>query len=227
MEELRLDDQESFYNFLRITPRMFDELLERIIPFIEKRNTRFRQALEPEMKLAITLRHLATGDSHVTLQYTFRVARCTICLLVKEVCCALVKELKNEVITCPVDRNAWEQDEESFNLRWNILHACGALDGKHVAIRKPPKTGTMYHNYKGFFLIVLMALVDADYKFMWIDVGGLGSQSDRRSTINQNSRNAWRMAPLGFHLLHPCPMMFRTFLISCWVMTLLAFDHTS
>jgi len=44
MEELRLDDQKSFYNFLRITPLMFDELLERIIPFIGKRNTRFRQA---------------------------------------------------------------------------------------------------------------------------------------------------------------------------------------
>ena len=29
MEELRLDDQESFYNFLRITPPMFDELVER------------------------------------------------------------------------------------------------------------------------------------------------------------------------------------------------------
>ena len=35
MEELRLDDQESFYNFLRVTPPMFDELLECITPFIE------------------------------------------------------------------------------------------------------------------------------------------------------------------------------------------------
>jgi len=223
MEELRLDDQESFYNFLRITPRMFDELLERIIPFIEKRNTRFRQALEPEMKLAITLRHLATGDSHVTLQYTFRVARCTICLLVKEVCCALVKELKNEVITCPVDRNAWEQVEESFNLRWNILHACGALDGKHVAIRKPPKTGTMYHNYKGFFSRVLMALVDADYKFMWIDVGGLESQSDAQIYNQSELKECLEDGSIGFPPPSPLPNDVQDFpyLDYC------VFDHTS
>ncbi|XP_041366800.1 putative nuclease HARBI1 [Gigantopelta aegis] len=130
------------------------------------------------MKLAITLRHLATEIPIATLQYEFRVARNTICLLVKEVCDALVMELKNEVIVCPVDRGTWEEVAEEFLMRWNVPHAYGALDGKRVAIRKPPKTGTMYYNYKGFFSVVLMAVVDADYKFMWIDVGGFGSQSD-------------------------------------------------
>ena len=178
MEDLGLDDHVSFYNFLRITPPMFDELLQRIIPLIEKQDTNYRKALEPGMKLAITLRHFATGDSYATLQYEFRVANNTICLLVKDVCDALTIELKNEVITCPVDRGAWEEIAEDFYVRWNVPHACGDLDGKHVAIKKPSGTGTMYHNYKGFFSIVMMALVDADYKFMWIDVGGLGSQSD-------------------------------------------------
>jgi len=186
---------------LRITPLIFDELIERIVPFIEKQNTRFR---EPGMKLAITLRHLETGDSHATLQYAFRVARCTICLLVKEVCSALVKVLKNEVITCPVDRNAWEQVEERFNLRWNIPHACGALNWKHVAIRKPPKTGSMYHNYKGFFSIVVMALVDAEYKFMWIYVGGLGSQSDAQ-IYNQSELKECLGGSIGLPPPSPLP----------------------
>ena len=61
-------------------------------------------------------------------------------------------------------------------MRWNVPHACGTLDGKHVAIRKPNKTGSMY--YKGLFSGVLMAVVDADYKLMWIDVSGFGSLSD-------------------------------------------------
>ena len=39
---------------------------------------------------------------------------------------------------------------------------------KHVAIR----------NFKGFFAVVLMAMVDAQYGFRWVDVGTEGSCSD-------------------------------------------------
>ena len=41
---------------------MFDERLERITTFKEKENTNYRNALEPGMKLAITLRHLASPN---------------------------------------------------------------------------------------------------------------------------------------------------------------------
>ncbi|KAH3719649.1 hypothetical protein DPMN_062499 [Dreissena polymorpha] len=52
------------------------------------------------MKLAMTLRHLATRDRYATLQYDFRVARTTIGVVVREVCDALVMELKHDVIDC-------------------------------------------------------------------------------------------------------------------------------
>lgn len=54
----------------------------------------------------------------------------------------------------------------------------GALDGKHVAMRCPKNTTSLNFNYKHTFSVVLMALVDANYKFIYIDVGCKGRISD-------------------------------------------------
>ena len=43
----------------------------------------------------------------------------------------------------------------------------------------PPQLWNLsYFNYKGFHSIVLLALVDANYKFLYIDVGANGLCSD-------------------------------------------------
>ena len=79
---------------------------------------------------------------------------------------------------CPTDPEDWKKIEERFRNRWDVPHAFGALDGKHIAIKKPKKSGSEYFNYKGHSSLVLLALVDADYKFLWINMGTSGSSSD-------------------------------------------------
>ena len=39
MEELRVEDPQSFFNYLRMEPAMFDKLVQRVGPMIEKQDT--------------------------------------------------------------------------------------------------------------------------------------------------------------------------------------------
>lgn len=78
----------------------------------------------------------------------------------------------------PKTEQEWEAIEEQFNSRWQLPHCIGALDGKHIRIAKPHHSGSQYINYKGFFSIVLMAVVNADYQFLYVDVGAEGRMSD-------------------------------------------------
>ena len=99
--ELRNEDQASFKNFLRMPPEMFDELLTRVDPRITKQSTNYREGLDPDLKLALTLRHLAPGTKYHAMSYGWREPHNTISLLIPKVCQAIIEEYKDEMMECP------------------------------------------------------------------------------------------------------------------------------
>ena len=164
-----------------MTPELFNELVDCIGPHLQEKDTFWRKSMEPGLRIAITLHYMATGDSYKSLQYGFWAAHNTISKIIPETCDAIVLELLDEVMHCPNSPEEWKEVADKFSKRWNFHNTIGAIDGKCVALRCPPSAGSLYYNYKGFHSVILLALSDAEYKFLFTDVGANGNCSD--STI--------------------------------------------
>ena len=79
-------DIPGYQNFVRM-PTAFFYLIEECIHHRTKRSvTNFRKPLEVGLKLAITMRHLATRETCTSLQYHCLVGRTTIYKFVPQVC---------------------------------------------------------------------------------------------------------------------------------------------
>ena len=167
--------------------KMFDELSARVGFRITKQHTWYREPLQPSLKLALTLRHLASGSKYSNMNYAWRIPHDNQSLAVREIYQAIIDEYILEMITCPTTPEGWRAISDKFPQEWNFLHTCGALNGKHITCKCPPKSGSQYLNYNGFYSVVLMALLDADCKFIWADLGSTESASD--ALIYNNSEN--------------------------------------
>lgn len=86
---------------------------------------------------------------------------------------------------------SWNKIAHQFYSKWNIPNCVGAVDGKHVSVFCPKKSGSLYFNYKGTFSIVLMAVVDADYKYIMTDIGAYGHNSDGGIFSHSNFGKLW------------------------------------
>ena len=71
MVELKRESHGDFKGYLLMEPAMFHELVDRMTPRIEKQKTNYRSSLIPGLRLAVTLRYLATGDAYRSLMYSF------------------------------------------------------------------------------------------------------------------------------------------------------------
>ena len=122
-------------------------------------------------------RFLATGDSYQTIAFSYRCGKSTVAGIVPETCAALWEALVDEFMPEP-STEQWRQIASKFAEKWQFPNCVGAIDGKHVILQKPAMSGSLYFNYKKTFSIVLMAVVDADYRFVAVDIGQFGRVND-------------------------------------------------
>lgn len=120
-------------------------------------------------------------------------------------CFTIVDEYGPDVFSTPSTPDSWRLVADRFGSRWNFYHVCGALDGKHIAIKCPKHSDSLYYNYKGFFSIILLALIDGDYKFLWADVGANDSALDCSIFNSSTISTALMDNTLGLPPAQPLP----------------------
>lgn len=131
-----------------------------------------------------SFRYMGSGCSMSDLHIDYRIGISTISALIREVCSAIWSILRNECFPLLTEELLLESAIK-FEQRANFPNCVAAVDGKHVRLIKPTDSGSLYYNYKNFFSILLLAMCDANYNFLYIDVGAPGKASD--STVFKNS----------------------------------------
>ena len=139
-----LDDPMAYRNFIQMPPELYQELEQRITAQFQRDRTLMRDPREPRSQVGGQVGHLATGDSYTTLQYAFRVASLTIEKFVPEVCDAITRAYRDQVMRCPTFPEDWLLVESVFRLRWNFPHTLGVLDGRNI----PQGGGSLFLNNK-------------------------------------------------------------------------------
>jgi hypothetical protein len=93
----------------------------------------------------------------------------TVGKMIKETVEIIWEELQPLHMPLPTTESLRTNANEFENV-WNFPHVVGCLHGKHFR--------SIFFNYKKYFSVVLQALVDANYKFITVDIGGFGKQGD-------------------------------------------------
>ena len=167
----------------RICKETFLYLCAKLKPAIERQDTRMRQAICVEHQVALTLLCLASCSDYRVLGHLFGIARSTVCVIVHDTCKAIVQVLSKEYISFPTGR-ALREVVDGFKSKWDIMQCAGAIDGSHIPVSPPALNHTDYYNRKGWYSILVQAVVDHNYLFRDINIGWPGSVHDARVFAN-------------------------------------------
>nr|CAH7719015.1 unnamed protein product [Callosobruchus chinensis]CAH7733013.1 unnamed protein product [Callosobruchus chinensis]CAH7753395.1 unnamed protein product [Callosobruchus chinensis] len=194
----------------------FDELHNGIRDKLIKQNTCMRLSLDTEEKLTITLRFLATGKNFEELHFEYLMGSRTVSAVVKETCTAIWEVFQPLEMKPPSSKERWLEIAENYYKRTNFPNCVGSVDGKHIRLISPLHSGSAFYNYKKFYSVVLLAVVDSEYRFIAVDVGAYGRDSDSNifnnwnfgKKLTQNRLNMPETKPLPNTNDTPLPFVF-------------------
>ena len=96
-----------------------------------------RSAVSVERRVAIALWRLATNGDYRSIGHMFGVAKGTVCVIVSEVCQAIMKVLLKRYVKFPAASNAIDDIVNEFETKCRFSQCIGAVDATHLPILAP------------------------------------------------------------------------------------------
>ncbi|KAH1170850.1 hypothetical protein KIL84_006468 [Mauremys mutica] len=172
---LQVWDESQWLRNFRMRKGTFLELCDLLSPVLKRKDTQMRAALTVQKRVAIALWKLATPDSYRSVANHFGVGKSTVGVAVMQVANAIVELLLSKVVTL----GKVQVIIDGF-AAMGFPNCGGAIDGTHIPILGPAHQAIQYINRKGYFSMVLQALVDHRGRFTNINVGWPGKVHDAR-----------------------------------------------
>ncbi|KAG0423657.1 hypothetical protein HPB47_000581 [Ixodes persulcatus] len=153
---------------------------------MERQVTCMRETIAMEKRVGVALFKLCSTAEDRTVATLFGIGRSTVNELYREFCETVVAVLEPEWVKLMTPKELPEHIRE-FQAALEFPQGVGALDGCQFAVSRPQENASDYHNYKGWYSIILLALVDHRYRFRYVNVGAPGRCHDahvfRRSEL--------------------------------------------
>ncbi|XP_037571814.1 uncharacterized protein LOC119453839 isoform X2 [Dermacentor silvarum] len=180
-----------YRDYLRMPPSTFEKLVRLVGPCITKRDTNMRRAKPPDHRLALTLRFLAAGATITEASSSFLSGRSTACYTVSEVCQALWDVLAPIYVACPSTADEWLKVAAEFEEKWQAPNCLGAIDEKRIRWEcRRGKSFSQDPNSARNFIRRLLAVSDAQYRFLYVEIGHFSRKLDgsmfHRSELYRN-----------------------------------------
>lgn len=84
----------------------------------------------------------------------------------------------SKLIAMPTTTEGILLNVEDFEVLWDFPQCLGSIDGTYIKIQPPKHDAHSYFCHKSFYSTVLLAVCDAKYRFLYINVGAAGRCND-------------------------------------------------
>ena len=177
----------EFKGRMRMEVSTFEYLCKTLAPALQRQDTSMRLAIPVQVKVAVAVSRLATGNSMQCIAGLYRIGLSTSQLAVSQFCVAIKNILLKEFIRWPSPADLERFAHEFQNLH-QIPYVVGAVDGSHIPIVAPRLHAADYFNRKGFHSVLLQGVVSSNCLFWSFDIGWAGSMHDA---------NLWARTEIG------------------------------